>query len=101
VATFKFYRRPVAGLRTKDEVLAALYEALDEVQDAIQEGSVTSTDLAEALTFLKRYFERLERLILSDGLVDYKALVALQKSDPLLVNAAKRFARQQQRLLNK
>lgn len=97
MATFEFYRRPVAGLRTKDEVLVALNGALTEVQDAVYEGKVTSVDLAEAMTFLKRYYERLERLILGDGMVDYQALVELQNGDPLLQNATRRFERQQKR----
>lgn len=98
VATYEFYRKPVAGLRTKGDVLKALHEALDEVQADLQQGNVSPADIAEALTFLKRYYERLERLILSEGVIDHRELIRLQKNDPLLQQAKRRFERQQARL---
>lgn len=98
MAAFKFYRKPVAGLRTKKDVLTALNDALDEMQAAIQSGQVSSTDLAEAMTFLKRYYERLERLTLSEGKVDYQALIKLQQADPVLQQAQRRYERQRARL---
>lgn len=93
--TYEFYRKPVAGLRTKREVLTGLGDALDEVQSGLQEGGVVASDIAEALTFLKRYYERLERLILSEGVLDHHELIRLQKADPLLQYAQRRFERQQ------
>ena len=98
MATFEFYRKPVAGLRTKQDVLNALTDALEEVQEAIKENRLPAAELAEAMTFLKRYYERLERLILSEGMVDYKKLIRLQQEDPLLQQAKRRFDRQQARI---
>lgn len=96
--TFEFYRKPVTGLRTKEAVLQALDEALEEIQEAIIAGKVTSTDLSEAMTFLKRFYERLERLVLSEGKVDYSKLLKMQAEDPVLLQAKRRFERNQQRI---
>ncbi|MCP4526722.1 MAG: hypothetical protein GY833_12570 [Aestuariibacter sp.] len=98
--TFDFYRKPITGLRTKEDVLRALDEALEEVQAAIIAGNVSSSDLSEAITFLKRFYERLERLILGEGKIDYAKLLKMQAEDPVLKQAKRRFERQQ-KLLNK
>ncbi len=99
--TFEFYRKPVTGLRTKGDVLKALDEALEEIQEAIIEGKVTSTDLSEAMTFLKRFYERLERLVLGEGKVDYSKLLKMQAEDPVLIQAKRRFERHQKRINSK
>lgn len=96
--TFDFYRKPVSGLRTKEDVLSALNDALEEIQEAIIAGKVSSSDLSEAMTFLKRFYERLERLILGDGKVDYTKLLKMQAEDPVLQQAKRRFERHQQRI---
>ncbi|WP_284022755.1 hypothetical protein [Pseudoalteromonas umbrosa] len=95
---FEFYRKPISRLRTKSEVLHALGEALTEVQAAIVAGDVTSADLSEAMTFLKRYYERLERLVLGEGQIDYAKVLKLQSKDPVLQQAKRRFERQHQQL---
>ncbi|GEK10798.1 hypothetical protein HUZ36_14450 [Pseudoalteromonas sp. McH1-7] len=85
---FSFYRVNVVALKTREDALYVLHDALSELKAAmLSEQGVPIKELTQAITFLRRFYERIERLILDEGHLDYRKLQQKQQQSVLLLNA--------------
>ncbi|TMP46337.1 hypothetical protein CWB96_00015 [Pseudoalteromonas citrea] len=85
---YEFYRVNVHALTTRSAVLHALKLALEELKCSIATCNERDPEqLSHAISFLKRFYERVERITLDDGSLDYNKLIQKQAQSQLLTNA--------------